>query len=444
MTRVGRLPSDPGPTGWNAILAPPSPARALEAPVTADWLVIGGGFAGLAAARRITQLRAGDQIVLLEAARIGSGPAGRNSGFMIDVPHKWSSDSYAGAADADRTQIALNRAAIAFWGEAADEYRLSEEAYAQCGKVNAAASERGEQANRAYAAHLEALGEPLENLDAAAMCALTGSDYYRGGVFTPGTAMIQPALFVRSVAEGLAGRVEIYEQTPVVSLARSGPDWRAETPAGAVTAPRTILAVNGHAESFGYFRRRLVHIHLYASMTRQLTEEEVRGLGGAPRWGLTPSDPMGSTVRRISGTGGDRLVIRNGVTYTPNLAGAAPRLPAMQRRHAKSLGARYPALGDVGFEYGWGGRLCLSLNDVPAFGEVEPGLFSACCQNGLGTTRGTAAGMLAADLAAHGNTPLLEKMLAFDPPKRLPPDPFAWLGANAQLKWREWRAGKEV
>jgi glycine/D-amino acid oxidase-like deaminating enzyme len=101
-------------------------------------------------------------------------------------------------------------------------------------------------------------------------------------------------------------------------------------------------------------------------------------------------------------------------------------------------------LGGAGMEYCWGGRLCLSWNGVPAFGEIEAGLFSACCQNGLGTSKGTLSGMLAAELAAQGNSPLVAQQLAFDPPRRLPPEPFAWLGANATIRWQEWRAGREM
>ena len=78
---------NPGVSGWYAILQEPEPADVLEKDKNADWLVIGGGFAGLAAARRLLQLREKEQIVVLDSIRIGQGSSGRNSGFMIDLPH---------------------------------------------------------------------------------------------------------------------------------------------------------------------------------------------------------------------------------------------------------------------------------------------------------------------------------------------------------------------
>lgn len=443
MTKVTRLPRDPGPAAWNAILPPPPPAPVLDREITADWLVIGAGWAGLAAARRLTQLRPGDGIAVLEASRVAEGPGGRNSGFMIDLPHDISADGYTGAAEGDRQQTEMNRAAIAFNAEAAAEYGMDAEAFAPVGKINAAATELGQRRNADYARHLAALGETCTVLDAQAMRELTGIPYYRGGVHTPGGAIVQPAMFVRAVAAGLAPLVDIFEQSPVVALTRSGPDWRAETPEGAVTAPRVILAVNGHAESFGYFRRRLMHVFTYAAMTRALAPDEVARLGGAARWGVLPADPMGTTVRRISGTGGDRIVVRNRFTYDPGMEVSDRRLRAVAKGLDAAFAVRFPMLAGVEMEYRWGGRLCLSWNGVPAFGEIEPGLYSACCQNGLGTSKGTLSGMLAAELAAQGNSPLVAKMLAFAPPKRLPPEPFAWLGANATIRWQEWRAGGE-
>ena len=47
--------------------------------------------------------------------------------------------------------------------------------------------------------------------------------------------------------------------------------------------------------------------------------------------------------------------------------------------------------------------LCLSLNNVYAQGEVEEGIYSACCQNGLGTAKGTAIGIVVAEQASGSN-----------------------------------------
>lgn len=442
---VTRLPKDPGPAAWSAIL-PDTPGHApLEDRTTADWLVIGAGFAGLAAARRLAMLRPSDRIVILEAARVAQGPAGRNSGFMIDLPHDLDSDGYGGDLDADRRQIDLNRAGIAFAADMAREFDLPDEAFRPVGKINAAATAKGMAHNADYAAHLTRLGESHTHLDAVDMKAMTGSTYYEGGLHTPGTAMIQPAIFVRGIAAGMvSNRVRLHENSPVTSLDRVGGTWRATTPHGAVDAPRAILAVNGHIQSFGYFERRLAHVFTYASMTRALTREEVSTLGGEAFWGATPADPAGTTVRRVSGIGGDRIVVRNRFTYDPDMEIGDAKLARVTANHDASFAARFPILRDVGMEFRWAGRLCLARNGAAAFGEIDDGLFAACCQNGLGTAKGTVSGMLAADLATGTDAPCLSLMTEGPTPSAMPPEPFAKLGATAAIRWKEWRAGREL
>ena len=437
---TAKLPIDPGTSGWNAILPEPGPANELDGAVNADWLVIGAGFAGLAAARRLHQLRPHDRIVVLEASRVGQGPAGRNSGFMVDLPHDLSSDTYAGAAEADLKQIRLNRSAIEFAQDAARRYDLEGTAFQLRGKHNAAATEAGEQHLRDYAKHLDGLGEAYERLDADDMKRLTGLDYYRAGLLTPGTAILQPAAFVRGVAAGLRTEgVAIHEQSPVTRL-DLGPDHVAHTPRGRVTAPRIVLGVNGHAESFGFYRRRLMHVFTYSSMTRELTGDEVRRLGGEQEWHFTAADPLGTSVRRIRE---NRIVVRSRFTYDPSMEVSDRRIASVGREHQAAFAARFPMLEGVDMEYRWGGRLCLSRNGVPAFGEVAEGVFSAVCQNGLGTAKGTLAGMAAAELASGTSSWRVDAMQAYEQPSRLPPEPFMYVGANAYLRWHQFRARGE-
>lgn len=437
--RVKRLPVDTGRSGWEAISQRSLPVRMLEAEMTADWLIVGAGFAGLSAARRLTQLHPGERIVVLDARELAQGPAGRNSGFMIDVPHNLSSGEYSsGDAGGTMLEMAQNRLAIAFAREAAAEYGMPSATFDPSGKINAAATERGGRLNESFGRSLERIGEPLRRIDAAEMRDITGSAYYLGGLYTPGAVMIQPADYIRALAAGLGSRIDLYENSPVVELSRQGGTWTARTPKGSVTAPKVILGVNGLVQEFGHFRGRLMHVFTYASMTAPFTDK-----AGRERWALLPADPMGATVRKITGPDGSRIVIRTRFTYDPGMQVSDKRVAATAAQQRRSFEARFPDLTGLPFDHSWAGRLCLSRNHVPAFGEVEDGLYSACCENGLGTVKSTLAGMMAAELATGIRSENLDKYAHQPKPSRLPPEPLAWLGANAVIRWQEMRAGRE-
>lgn len=444
--KVRRLPVDTGESGWVALTKRRSPIEVLDRDRSVDWLIIGAGFAGLSAARRLAQIRPGETIAILEAREVAQGPAGRNSGFMIDLPHNLASGGYSpGNTEQSRREIAHNRHALDFAKAAAAEYGMPPDTFNPSGKINAAATVRGNELNGYFADSLARIGEPFERLDAQQMRELTGSSYYIGGVRTPGAVMIQPAEYIYTLAAGLRSVAHLYENTPVVGLKRESNIWAAHTPRATIRAPKVILGVNGHIEDFGEFRGRLIHIFTYASMTRALK----RGTGGygttgVAAWGLLPADSMGATVRKITTGDDERIVIRTRYTYDPSLKVSAARVAKIAFAQRHSFSARFPILEDLPFEYSWAGRLCLSLNHVPAFGEIEDGLFSACCENGLGTVKSTLAGLLSAELATGTASDLLNEYLAQPPPKRIPPAPLAFVGINSAIRWQEMRAGREI
>jgi glycine/D-amino acid oxidase-like deaminating enzyme len=317
-----RTPVHRGPAAWSAILPAQDAPVELAADVNADFAIIGAGFAGLSAARRLLQLAPGAKIAVLEAGRIAEGAAGRNSGFMIDLPHEISARNYAGqGVDSDREMIALNRQAIAFARAAVEDYDIDRAYFDPAGKVNGAAGAKADDLNQSYARHLQSLGEVSERLDTKSMFELTGSRHYVSGLFTPGTTMLQPAGYVRAFASGLRrDGVAVYENAPVLQFASDGGGWIVGTARHRVNARKVILANNGHLESFGFAQARLMHIFLYASMTVDLDAETVKQLSGQPRWGVTPSDPMGTTMRRIdSAQGGNRIVTRTCASFLPGM-----------------------------------------------------------------------------------------------------------------------------
>lgn len=252
--------------------------------------------------------------------------------------------------------------------------------------------------------------------------------------------MIQPAGYIRGLAEGLKSKVMIFETSPVLAV-ETGGDPKVRTPKGSIRARNIILTVNGQVESFGLFRRRLMHVFTFASMTRVLSRAEQTALGGEPDWSLIPADPMGSTIRR---TKDGRIVVRNTFTYNPDMRTSKAQIDRIGREHDGAFRARFPVLGDASMAYRWGGHLCLSLNSVPAFGEIEEGIYVACCQNGLGTVKGTLAGKLIAELACGSNNPMVGDMLSYPEPKKLYPEPFMTIGARARLWWMHRRAGRDL
>lgn len=445
--QASRLPVFNGPAAWGAILAP-APARpTLAAATGCDIAILGGGFAGLSAARRLKQIDPGLDVVILDAARISEGGTGRNSGFMIDLPHELTSSDYAGGAgdSHDRQLTRLNRHAIDFASEAVGEYAIPPGYFQRAGKINAAASDAGMAANASYARHLRNLDEAHEMLDAKAMHEVTGSAYYGGGLYTPGTAMLQPAGYVRGLAAGLERMgVQIYENAAVLTIESAAQGWQLRTAQGAVQAQKIIMANNGHLESFGFKRGQLMHIMLNACMTEELPEDAIRALGGHACWGATPADPMGTTVRRIGpAQGGNRIVIRQGGYYRPGMQTSTRDLARLTRAMRQKFDARFPMLAGIRFQYAWSGHLCLSKNAVSVMRELEPDLYAACVQNGLGSARGTLTGIGAAELACGRTSAITDFFATQNEPTRLPPHPFDSIGANAYLRWKEWRARLE-
>ncbi|OWV89958.1 oxidoreductase [Rhizobium sp. R635] len=438
---ASRLPKRAGVSGWVATLQPRTPRAALSEAISADVAIIGGGFAGLSAGRRISRLDPTVRVAILEAGIVGEGPAGANSGFIIDLPHEVSSDDFSGESESKfRDSVLLQRSAIALASELAAENGWSKDLFDPCGRYSVAMSAEGDKHLTAYSQQLAKMGEAHRLLGREEIEAVTGSKAFTSALFSPGTIIVQPAAYIRAVADCLREPVTLFEQTPALSFERSGDGWLVKTPTGTVRAGKIIMANNGHAESFGFFRGRLLHVFTYASLTEEFDPAR---LGGERKWAATPALPMGTTVRRINTGGGDRILVRSRYSYNPGIEISDAAIRSAGRLHDGKFAHRFPTLAGVGMQYRWGGAMALTRNHVPAFGEVERGVFAACGCNGLGASNSTAAGIAAAErVLAHRSElgRIYDKLAA---PVLLPPQPLTTIGAKIHLAWREWSAGAE-
>lgn len=427
------LPRDDDGNGWSRILPPRTPKPPLEGEHGADWIVLGAGWAGLAAARRLAENRPGDAIALLDAGQVGENASGRNSGFAIDLPHN------VGASleelDASHRFMALARAAIA-WLEGQVERHAIACDWSRRGKYHAARSARASRdILQPFARELEALGEPYRWLDRAALTDELGTPYYHAAIHTPGCVLMNPAALCRALADHLPANVALYENTPAVRMERANGIALA-TPAGSVRAQRMILAANGFAEQFGFFRNRLVPIAAHASLTRPLDDGEHAALGGVGDWGLTPANAIAGVTMRF--TKDRRILIRQGFRHAPTMRAGDDERRAARRQHTACFRARFPMLPDVAMEHSWTGFVCFSRNGAPGFGQVAGDVWAAVCQNAVGVTKGTISGLLAADMACGRDNELIAYMNALGAPAPLPPRPLTRIAVPLRIAWDIW------
>lgn len=159
------------------------------------------------------------------------------------------------------------------------------------GKYEAAVEPRGIAVLDAYRRGLENLGEESEVISEADLPERIGTTFYKKGLFTPGTILLQPASLVKGLADSLPENVTLHENTPV-SAVEYGSRITLKHEHGEIVGDKLLLTNNAFASSFGFLKRRLLPIFTYASMTRVLTEEEQFRLGGLPAWGIIPADRL--------------------------------------------------------------------------------------------------------------------------------------------------------
>ncbi|MEP0940200.1 MAG: FAD-binding oxidoreductase [Rhizobiaceae bacterium] len=437
--KISRLPDNDATNAWNTILPKREPHAPLAAQTKADWLVIGAGYAGLAAARRLAENRPDEKIVIVEAGRCGENASGRNSGFAIDLPHTTSSnlDELTGA----HRHMRLARTAISELDQLVSKNDIACD-WSRNGKYHAAVTEDGSRDMLVpFAKELEALNEPYQWIEGAELAAKLGTKHFRRAVYTPGCVLMNPAALVRGLADCLPGNVTLYENSPVSEITYTN-GVTVRTADGTVTAPRMILAANGFSDQFGFAKDRFVHLALAASLTRPLTDQEQVAYGVEKPWGLTPANGFGGITMRY--TNDRRLLIRQDIRVAMGQKFPHRSTAEIGQNHKKLFDDRFPNLPDVTMENSWIGYICMSRNGAPMFGKVAPNVWMATCQNGIGVTKGTIGGLLAADMACGRDNPLIEDMQSLGEPIKLPPRPLVEVGARATIKWEVWKNRREA
>lgn len=392
--------------------------------------MIGAGVTGLASARRLAERHPDEEIMLLDARRIGQGASGRNSGFAVAVSH------FDGEPEADqvanyRRVNRINQAGLGLLRERVTTSRIDcqwqEDGFHHTAADRPAIDECGN-----FLRYLEAMEIAHTPLDGEALNARLGTGLYQSGVHVHKGALLQPAALVRGLADSLPANVRLQEQSPVLGIENGAP-LTLRLLNGEVRADNLILATNYEAAKLGYLKRTLIGSTLSGSFTRVLTEDEFAGLGSRKEWGVLSLHGGGATVRL---TADRRICLRNAAEYNGAALLTDKQLAQRQSIHRKGFEKRFPKLAHVAFDYAWSGVEGISRNGTNFFGRQRDNIYLAGGYNGSGVSRGTAFGAALADYAGGGHSTLIDDCLASAPGAWIPPRPFLDIGALLTVRSR--------
>jgi gamma-glutamylputrescine oxidase len=378
----------PYPDSYYAATADfPAECPALDGFERCDVCVIGGGYTGISTALHLAER--GHDVILLEAERLGWGASGRNGG-QVNSGQRRDQDALealVGKDDAHRLwQLgeeakSLVRSLIARHGIACD---------LKAGVLYPDHKQRYVTPSHAYAAKLrdEYVYPHAHAVSREEMREMLGTNNYHGGWLDSDAAHLHPLNYLLGLARAArAAGVRMFEGTAVRQLRRSAP-IAVETAGGTVSADHVVLACNGYLEGIEpQVEARIMPINNFILATEPLGEERARAL---IRDDVAVADSR-FVINYFRLSADRRLLFGGGETYSH----VFPKdLKSFVRRPMLEI---FPQLERTRIDYAWGGTLAVTVNRLPYFAHLEPGIFTASGYSGQGVALGTLAGQIMAE-----------------------------------------------
>lgn len=365
---------------------------ALQGSASADACVLGGGIAGLSAALALA--RAGVQVTLLEAGRIGSGASGRNGGQALA--------DFACGIEALEARLGVD-AALRAWELSQQAPRLLRQRIAEhgidcdwCdGALTLARSPR--QALRLHRTmqyrRLRYGARQLQWLDAADLRERLHSPRYVGAVLDPDAGHLHPLNYTLGLARAArAAGVGMHEHTPVQEIRRTADGYRL-LGNGAELSCRLLLLATGAVPGapLRRLRARVLPVASCMLATEPLPEPLLPGGNAA-----CDSDFIPDYFRQAPD---GRLLFGSGAFHGTGPLLDDLRNEAMLRRAMLRV---FPQLHDVRITHRWAGWIDASANRAPDFGHLGPGAVYLQGFSGHGLALAGLAGELGAQALLQG------------------------------------------
>jgi len=368
-----------------------------------DVAIVGAGVAGLSLGFHLAST--GTQAVILEAARETAGATATSGGIVAPQLVRNTPAGVLASLGQERGSRFLRL--LAESGRYLFDLVRSQEiecAAQTAGFLNPARGVEGVERLERVIEEWAPFRQDLTLADADETRALTGCEGYEACLVDASGGGLDPVAFVQGLAQRLPpSLVQIYRESPVVSVARRGSRWVVTTANGTVSARRVVLCANGGNSG------------LHPALAKTVLPLPVYEVATSP---LPPAVrdailPLGHTLTDSSA---DVFSIRFDPESRLITACSALRelsCDDLSQRINSRLVAAIPAYEETPLEFGWKGTAWLASSLLPRVVAVDEGLFAVQACNGRGLALNTIIGREVARM--------LEAPGAYDPQVPLEP-----------------------
>lgn len=363
---------------WKESIQWPPAVGDHSMPRTADSVVIGSGFTGLSAARRLAMEGMG--VVVLDSQEIGGGASSRNGGIVhptLGVGAGSLLERYGRERAKDLYDLVIK--GFDFLKELIESEGIDCD-FNPAGAFEAAVKARDLAEMGARQSILERVfGHETRVIYPQDRATYIGSEAYLGGWHDPIGATLHPARLTRGLARAAArAGAALSPFNPALAVEARGRGYVVSTTKGEIRAEKVVLATNGYTgDLIPSLRRRVIPVRSTAVATEPISPQLLDALfpGRHCYW-----DSF-RLFHYYQITADRRLVF----------GGVGSMIDPSVRRDAVSLHGRmsriFPQLSDVKLDYAWDGMVALSFDRLPHIGESE-GIYYSLCYNGDGVLLG--------------------------------------------------------
>ncbi len=425
--------------GWLTNLQPRKNFKILNQNRKCDYLIIGAGYTGLSAARKLSEINSSKKIIIVDAQLAGEGSSSRNSGYLVDTT---LNDGFTSNKDINnyKTKVKIYNLGITAVKNFIKQHQVDCD-WNECGKYFASSIINDLSTAKKFSELLSTLNFNNKILSQEDLENKLGTSFYKIAVFTEGGILINPAKLVRAMIDVLPRNVELYENSPLIKWNKNNNLIDCQFEKNSIQTNKILFCTNGFLKSLNIKKNFNFPLTLTASMTRPLDDEEFKSIGKPKEWGVLPIRPMGATIRF---TKDRRLLIRNTAEMKNPNSMSKYELEKRKHLHLKGLIKRFPTLKTNLIEDSWSGIVSRSRNSSQIFEMIEKNIYVAGCYNGSGIGVGTLFGEQIAILASDQQSNEIEIINKRAKPNWLPPSPILNFGVQTRLFFERLRAKSEI